>query len=86
MITKVRASAPRGIAQITLMKRRVSREIDNYDLLIEGIMNRARIDLLGNNLKWKIDAMDFYRSPWFFLLSDGLVDGNDAIERILGGK
>lgn len=85
MMTKVRASAPRGIAQITLMKRRASRKIDNYDLLIEGICHRASSDLLGNNLKQKIDAMDFFRSEWFYLLSNGL-NGNDVIERLLGGK
>ena len=85
MITRVRASAPRGIAQITLMKRRDSRKIDNYDLLIEGICSRARNDLLGKNMRQKIDAMDFFRSEWFYLLSNGM-NGNDVIERLLGGK
>ena len=56
-------------------------KIDEYDLLIEGICHQAAKDLLGNDMHWKIDAMEFFRSEWFLLLTD--LDGEEIIQRLL---
>ena len=84
MITRVRASAPRGSAQITLLRNRGSRKIDQYDYLIEGICHKAAQDLRCKDIRLKLDAMDFFRSEWFYYLTG--MNGDDVIERLLGGK
>lgn len=63
------------------LRRSDIRKIDEYDLLIEGICHQAAKDLLGNDMRWKIDAMEFFRSEWFLLLTD--LDGEEIIQRLL---
>ena len=81
MITAVRVAASTGVAKITLLKRTASRKADGYDNLIEGIVDRARKDLFGNNFDLKIDAMDFYRSAWFEFLTG--LDGEEILQKLL---
>ena len=55
--------------------------IDEYDLLIEAMCERAAKDLKSKDYVTRVDAMDFFRSEWFRLLTD--LDGEEIINRLL---
>ena len=67
------------------MKSQKYREIDPYDLLIEGICRQAAKDLRNKvSLNYKIDAMDFFRSVWFEELTG--LDGEEILQQLLRRK
>ena len=81
MIQNIKAKAPGGFAQVTLFRDRFQSEIDEYDLLIEAICRQAAKDLRGKSLRYRIDAMDFFRSEWFEFLTG--LDGEEILQQLL---
>lgn len=81
MVQRLRVPASSGFGQYTLLRPRVASELDGYDLLVEAICKQASKDLRGKNLDLRIDAMDFFRSDWFFFLTG--FDGEDIIDKLL---
>lgn len=63
------------------MRSNVSRGIDGYDRLIEGICHQAAQDIRSGNDIDRDDAIWFFRSKWFEYLTD--LDGDDIVKRLL---
>lgn len=83
MLTRIRVPATNGFGQLTLLRSRTFKELDSYDLLIEAICRQAAKDLRGKSLRYRIDAMDFFRSEWFEFLTG--LDGEEIINKLLDG-
>jgi len=86
MISKIRVPTEDGYAKLTLRKTHMPRKIDNYDLLVEAICKRAASDLIYGTYAQKTDAMDFFRSQWFEVLTGGELDGEYIIQQLLDGR
>ena len=83
MMDKLRVQANSGCVEVSLLRPRVDTEIDEYDLLIEGMCRLAARDLLDKNDEPnRFDAMDFFRSNWFKRLTN--LDGEMIIDKLLG--
>lgn len=84
-MTAVRVPATKGHARMELLRGTYLQMADAYDHLVEGICHQAAKDLKDKKNDYlRFDAMDFFRSWWFYELTG--LDGEEVITRLLDNE